>query len=497
MKKLLFVFLFFHLHVFGQGINNLWLLGYQTNLDGNSTSRRGTIDFNQATIFADTSNRKMKFDATEGNISDSNGSLLMSSDGIWISNMTGDTMLNGSNLNPNTFTDNFKTDGLPLTNGNVFIPWPGDSTKYILFHMTGNLNSPSALSATELYYSIIDMTMDNGLGAVSQKNQVAFQATLSWGIGACKHANGRDWWVVALEDNSNTIYKLLITPSGVSSVITQTFPTQIINFGTACQPVFSPDGNKFAFTTGTAGNTRISYFDFDRCTGVFSNYQSLSAADGNLSLATAFSSNSKYLYAATNGHIYQVNTDSTVMIVDTVATYDGYSFPPGFNTDFWLMYLATNNKIYLTSGSSVLDLHCIESPDSGGIACNVQQHSLHLPCYNFRTVPNHPNYFLGADSTSICDSITYISFVTQSLSTISVSPNPASAFITINAQQIKDKVVLLFVYDNLGNEIDHMKTKSNNGFVTQDVYVGNLNSGMYIVKLQTEYGVYTTKFIKQ
>ena len=35
------------------------------------------------------------------------------------------------------------------------------------------------------------------------------------------------------------------------------------------------------------------------------------------------------------------------------------------------------------------------------------------------------------------------------------------------------------------------------GYVTQDVYVAELPSGMYIVRLETEREVYNGKFVKQ
>ncbi len=49
-----------------------------------------------------------------------------------------------------------------MSHGNVVLPFPGDTSKYILFHQTA-LN----LNYSELYYSIIDMTLDGGLSGVN------------------------------------------------------------------------------------------------------------------------------------------------------------------------------------------------------------------------------------------------------------------------------------------------------------------------------------------
>lgn len=69
------------------------------------------------------------------------------------------------------------------------------------------------------------------------------------------------------------------------------------------------------------------------------------------------------------------------------------------------MYLAGDGRIYVSSLNSTLTLHYITYPDSVGIACNVQQHAFPVPCYSYATVPNHPNYFLGVDSGSVCDTL--------------------------------------------------------------------------------------------
>ncbi|MBK8875799.1 MAG: hypothetical protein IPN13_18575 [Bacteroidetes bacterium] len=110
-------------------------------------------------------------------------------------------------------------------------------------------------------------------------------------------------------------------------------------------------------------------------------------------LGLVFSSNSKYLYACTARKIIQLNTDTSDVAasMDTVAIYDGYAYPyPFLQTLFWTMYLAADGKIYITSGNSVIDMHYINHPDSAGIACDVQQHALPLPCYAWRgtfTIP--------------------------------------------------------------------------------------------------------------
>ena len=93
-------------------------------------------------------------------------------------------------------------------------------------------------------------------------------------------------------------------------------------------------------------------------------------------------------------HAYQVNTLSGNWTADTIATYDGFLSATS-PCIFGFMYLAGDNKIYISSFNYGIHVHCINYPDSLGTACDLQQHIIQLPCYHLRSVPNHPNYFLG------------------------------------------------------------------------------------------------------
>ncbi len=224
-----------------------------------------------------------------------------------------------------------------------------------------------------------------------------------------------------------------MSPTGVSAPVQQSLgvspPIYLLG-----QMLFSPDGKKMAYHyyDGVVGtlNHSIRLFDFNRCTGMFSNTNVISFVEPNVGLGTAFSSNSKYLYVSTTEKILQFNTDTTNVAasIDTVAINDGYAFPyPSLRTDFWMMYLAANGKIYLNSGSSVIDLHYINFPDSAGIACDVQQHALHLPCYSVRGNVFHPNYYLGCDTTQTnCPCLTDINEFSLSDFNFRVYPNPVT-----------------------------------------------------------------------
>jgi hypothetical protein len=383
---------------FGQGYNHQWLLGYDTW----PNKGRAYID---AGFNFQLEARKMGFTGTEATICDANGNFLISSNGVWVANANNDTMMNGTGLNPGSNVNSWP-DGLLNTYANIILPYPGDSTKYVLFHHTDTVFGSNYI-VPELFYTTIDMKLDSGRGGVTLKNQIAFYDTLSSGIAACRHANGRDWWIVIMKDSSDIIYKVLFTPNGIESISTQHLNFSPFPWGNLLQLSFSQDGTKLISSTYDnifQKNSSMVFCDFDRCTGIFSNTHAIPLTVGAYLWGLAFSPSGQYAYACSSNYIFQVNT--TTLQVDTVATYDGFCYP--FNpycTTFFNMYLGANGKIYITSGSGVQHIHEMNFPDSVGLASDVQQHSIFLNMWNFRAVPNHPNYYLGRLIGSPCDTV--------------------------------------------------------------------------------------------
>ncbi|MEO8150424.1 MAG: T9SS type A sorting domain-containing protein [Bacteroidia bacterium] len=427
------------INLFGQGKNHNWLIGYTSGIDTNVISKRGWLQFDSNNIIVTPDNFKMPFLSAQGNISDENGNLLMVSNGCWIADATLDTMQNGGGLNPNSFTSNWcgTITGIPYWHSNMILPWSGDTTKFVLFHETGDYNVNNSKSSA-LYYTVIDMTLAGGLGGVpiGQKNLIAINDTLIPGMAACKHANGRDWWIIAFEDSTSNIYKILLTPSGITSITKQTLnvPLHYYDIG---QANFSPDGKKFAYhyrdfyNGGLPVTHQIRLYDFDRCNGNFSNGQVISYVDSTYSgNGLAFSSSSKYLYFTTFLKVFQMNTDTSNVQASLQLVAENDTFVSPFYpliTNFWMTYLAANGKMYICSGNSVIDLHYINYPDSGGISCDVQQHALHLPCFSGRGNVYHPNYYLGCDTTLGCPClITGINNLSPPDFKFRIYPNPVT-----------------------------------------------------------------------
>ena len=145
--------------LYGQGLNSHFLIGYSTGIDTNVISKRGVLKFDSLGYTLDTANFKMPFRATQGNLSDENGNLLMVSNGCWIADATGDTMMNGGGLIPNPFTNDWcdSFTGLPVENTAAFLPYPNDTNKVILMHQSGT--NTSNFYSDGLYYTVIDKSL--------------------------------------------------------------------------------------------------------------------------------------------------------------------------------------------------------------------------------------------------------------------------------------------------------------------------------------------------
>ncbi|HNP97641.1 MAG TPA: T9SS type A sorting domain-containing protein [Bacteroidia bacterium] len=473
-----------------QGINNLWLMGYEYQ----SGPPWGGIkmDFTGGILNINQDNRNINLDCTNGLISDSIGNLLFVSNGVYIANAANDTMLNGSGLSPAPFTTNHTHLGLTLPQANLVIPIPDHPRQYYLFHETCD-DYGYTFSSFYLYYSIIDMSMDSGLGAVVSKNNILLHDSLTEGrLTACKHANGRDWWLIVHRGvNSSLYYKYLITPFGIDGPYTQSIGSYRDWFFGQC--VFSPDGKYYAYYEPTRD---LDIYQFDRCTGDFVNPIQVAINDSAISVGVAFSPNSKVLYLSSTNYVYQFDLTASNIAASktTVAVYDGYYSPqPPFATSFYLSQLAPDGKIYINCGNGTLDIHVINHPDIVGLGCDVCQHCIHLPSYNAFTIPNYPNYFLGSETGTVCDSLTNRIPEINSKINFQFNPNPVTGrnfTITYSALRAEGEL-----------QIINLEGKKVAGYPlpewssVQHLTLPELAPGIYMARLQSNGATGTIKFL--
>jgi len=202
---------------------------------------------------------------------------------------------------------------------------------------------------------------------------------------------------------------LLITPNGIQNMGEQAIgdtTCKVVDW--SGQTAFSPDGHWYANNDAMSD---LNLYEFDRCTGAFTSSLHVPIIDSSSFFGgVSFSPNSKVIYYSMGNKLFQLNLDTTNIIASKrlLAWYDGFydvQAGPYFKTYFLYHWLAPNGKIYINTTATTRYFHTIESPDILGTSCNFQQHNVYYNCLNKRTIPNHYNYFLGAEVGTVCDSL--------------------------------------------------------------------------------------------
>ena len=420
-----------------QGRDNLWMGGYD-NWFGSPPWGGSDMDFSMGVPNISVESRTIDLYHTVANISDTAGNLLFFTNGVVVGRQDGDTMQNGTGLNPSDYTNNWYPDGLLIYQANLIIPDPGDQDRYYLFHNTVDLIP--AFTTQYLYLSIVDMSLNGGLGAVTTKNQVLFTSNLQPGrLQAVRHGNGRDWWVYSHTIYSDAFLRWLVTPEGVSGTpggisVTDPFVQHVGVYRPpdAAQVVFSQDGSRFAYYSGEFG---LDLFGVDRCDGTFLHIGHVDVDSAYYGWGTSFSPSGRFIYLSAETEMYQVDGDATDLqsSLQLIATWDQtYSPGPPFATLFGISQLAPDGKIYISTMNSTDKLHVINYPDSLGLACDLVQHGITLPSYWKNSLPNHPNYHLGALDGSVCDSLGLTVVEQKPQLNLSLYPNPSTGNFTLS-----------------------------------------------------------------
>ncbi|MBK7965429.1 MAG: hypothetical protein IPK10_09175 [Bacteroidetes bacterium] len=251
--------------VYSQGLSNYWITGY--GLQTQPPAGNSNLDFNLGSPNIYFQQRNLNFMRTSISMSDFAGNLIFYSNGFAICNSISDTMINGKGFDSSyIFTDYYF--GQPAAQTMLVIPQPGNDNRfYNIFHVTIDTTWDDGVlvfeNALKLRHTIIDMTLDSGRGAVTQRELPLMYDTLSAGhVQGVKHANGRDWWVLIPRYARGVFYSFLVTPDSIMGPINQQLGLNLIG-ASIRHVIFSPDGNKYALVDH---RNHLLIYDFDRCT---------------------------------------------------------------------------------------------------------------------------------------------------------------------------------------------------------------------------------------
>lgn len=344
MKKLIlnFLLLLIPTFVFCQNQGKIWYFGNNAGLDFNTNPPTPLTNGMLVTM--------------EGcaSIADTSGQLMFYTDGISVWNKNHIKMPNaqsGLGGNPSS------------SQSGIIVPDPGNPNKFYIFAV-------SAFPASNVVYSKVDMTLDNGLGDVesSIKAVPLLQGTGEY-IQTTLHANGNSWWVLMHKATTNSYYAYHVTASGVNTTpVISSLGTFSPSTGDIGYIKFNTSGNRLVRTCYQSH--KFDLCDFNTSTGVVSNSitQPYNSAYG-----AEFSPNGRFLYiggfssSGLSQYDLQTVTDSISLTSTKVSLYGSSSAA---------LQSAPDGKIYMTAGGGSLSV--INSPNLQGTNCNFTLNSQSL-----------------------------------------------------------------------------------------------------------------------
>jgi gliding motility-associated-like protein len=298
--------------------------------------------------------------------SNAKGELLFYTNGVQIWNADHELMENGDGLAGDTSS----------TQSALIVPNPADSNLYYLFTSDVLDYSEGEIYTQGLRYSVIDMTLDSGNGAVTEKNVLLLEQVPEK-ITAVQKAQDSAYWVISHEWGNNNFAVWLIDENGIASepVISsagtahvQIQDHNIINsIGTM---KVNPQGNRLALALLRASLVEI--FTFDSQTGMVSEAITVEF-DYQAVYGVEFSPDGSKLYITSIRSLYQVDLEAGTP--EDVAA----SLTEIFEESYFMgtMQLAPNGKIYCTVDESDR-LGIIHNPNASADHCAYESGALQV-----------------------------------------------------------------------------------------------------------------------
>ncbi len=328
---------------------NVWAFGRQKGLDFNS----GSPVLITAAI-----------DQTEGcaSVCDAQGKLLFYSEG----NKVWDRQ---HNLMPNGF-------GIVAANERVetsaqaalIVPVPGSADQYYLFSV-GVVNM--TFGPATLYYSVIDMTLNNGMGNIvpGRKGIVIDSSKMLTERLTAIPGSNCNIWVITCRDTTNTYLAYEVSAAGINTTpVVSNSGGVLAHIGALCG---SPDHRKLVATNFGTHPLGLIVSDFDPATGIVSNSVQLDISGEYYS--ACFSPDNSKLYVSESdlpihsSRLWQFdlsapNPAAAKTLLHTIGPY------PGGSSAISGIKLAPDQKVYVIQNDGFMGR--VDQPNDAGTACN-------------------------------------------------------------------------------------------------------------------------------
>jgi gliding motility-associated-like protein len=369
-------FLFINIDLAAQKQNNQWRFGYGSGIDFNSTPLSVVTGSSSATGEGGAS------------VADRNtGKLLFYTDGVTVWGANDQPMPNGNNLFGGT------PSMLSSTTAAVIIPKPGSNN---LFYIITIDEGATTANSRGLRYSLIDMSLNSGLGdvVVGQKNIFLFQ-TGSERAEVAPVADGSGYWIITHDFGTFACFK--VTSAGIQNTpVISTVGGNLPN--TAGHLKVNRQFNKLA--CGSLFENRIKLFDFNNTTGVVSDLISWTPPSDFVPLVygVEFSPSGEFLYVSDINTIYQYN----IKQLNEVAIQNS-AYRVAVGMSYATMQLGPDGKIYINAGPICF----ISCPNKAGANCGYESSTIPgggygLPKWIY--YPNDTTTFFKPNVISYADS---------------------------------------------------------------------------------------------
>jgi hypothetical protein len=455
---------------------------------GGGSKLTGTI---QGTDTAEFYNQRYIWTAG-ASLSKPNGDLLAYTNGYTLMDATGHVVPGGDTLAPSPWAISEIQYGSRMDQCVLLLPKPGDSSEFRVITTALHVNGSLEDAAPRYFWMSRFKVHPNGYITCIEKNRVLVgsQFMEPGTFNACRHGNGRDWWVFAKCRNSINYHRFLFTPDTVmhDSIQVQGSPL----YFQGAQLVFSPNGQ---YAAAWDNSTELRIFDFDRCQGTFTLLSSIQVptAGAGIGATSCFTLSSSYLYLSLSFKIYRIPMQSNLQandlqLVRTWTLFADSTGPGQYPNNYWGMEPSLNGTIFI-SGTGSCHYYCtITNPDAPSVANVGYGHfNFKIPHFNNATTNNIPYHGLGAKVGSPCDTLSAITDVGKSgVGLLRLYPNPGAGQGTV----LYDAVYgggLLQVCSATGQEV-HRQTLYPGSQQAEVQPKDALAPGVYSITLQAPQG---------
>ncbi|MDA9267520.1 gliding motility-associated C-terminal domain-containing protein [Salibacteraceae bacterium] len=349
---------------FSQGYVNIWPMGLNTSVEFVGSGFNFSNNFNTGS-------------AALACMNDASGNLLFYCPAQNIINANHNIMPNGDSIKVHISSEQ----------GAIALPFLSDPDRHFLFQVeAGEVSGEYGFN-----YSVIDMSLDGGLGDVplGLKNIPISPNANCEGIAATAHRDGQRAWVV-MHDLPSPNFRFLLVGDTIEAIIER--PSNVFyggaNTAVSSTYMFSPNGKYLA--SALYADSTIELYRFNNANGTLDHITDILFE--TRIRAIEFSSNSNFIYTASS----EASLQSTVFQIDlkdfTTTNIADIEFARDLQLD--------PQKRILVSTINPFKIGAILQPNNAGAASNYIDSILTFAPLNVGS--NFPNWISNWFNTSFC-----------------------------------------------------------------------------------------------